>query len=125
MRGLTLVEILMALVVFAIGAVGLLSLTLGIAHFGESSRNLTQAIADLQVVLAAMRDTSTTGLSAVTSTDWGQWAFNNHLTNLPNESVTVTYVDPNADPLGVAIGVDWTERLRARSVTVDTLITQR
>ncbi len=124
-KGFTLFEVLIAMAVFVTAMGILVGVFLNVAHLNESSRNLSQALADAQSVLEAMRDTSTTGLGTVTATDWAAWALNNGLTSLPNERVTVNYVDPIADPLEVNVQIDWTERLGARSATVDTLMTQR
>lgn len=124
-RGFTLFEVLIALAVFLIGLGVLSGVFLNVAHLNESSRNLSQALADAQTVLEAMRDTSTTGLGTVAATDWAAWALNNGLTSLPNETVTVSYADPTADPLEVAVQIDWVERVGPRSATVDTLMTQR
>jgi prepilin-type N-terminal cleavage/methylation domain-containing protein len=123
--GFTMIEVMVAMTVFVIAIVALMGVYLGIAALSESSRNLTQAMADARVVLEGLRDTSGGGLAAVTGTDWTAWAENNGLTSLRDEAVTVTYADPAADPLSVTIQVTWEERQRARAATLNTLVTRR
>lgn len=123
--GFTLAELMVAVMVFTIGAVALMGVYLGVSQLGEAGRNVAQAMADARVVLEGIRDTSTAGLPAVTATNWTTWAVTNGLTLLNNESVTVTYANPAADPLPVTVQVSWQDRGRARSASVDTLVTRR
>ncbi len=123
--GFTLIEVLVGMAVFVTALVVLLGIYTGIAALRESGRNTTQAVADARAVLEAMRDRSSTGLSNVTAQDWTQWAEDNGLTSLDSEVITVDYVDTSADPLEITVQVDWVERVRERSMTISTLMTQR
>lgn len=118
-------EVMVAMMVFVIAALTLMGVFLSVSQIGESSRNLTQAMADARTVLEAIRNTSVSGLSEVTAVDWTTWAEDNGLTTLGDEAITVTYVDEAADPLEVTVQVDWRDRTRARSATINTLVTQR
>ena len=118
-------EVMVAMMVFVIAALALMGVFLGVSQLGESSRNLTQAMADARTVLEAIRDTSVGGLPQVTNTDWAAWAEDNGLTTLADEAITVVYADANADPLAVTVQVNWMDRNRAHSATIDTLVTQR
>ena len=124
-RGFTLIEILMTVGIFVITTVALVGLNVSVAAMNESSRNLTQAMAGGRVILEQIRNASVGGLAAVTGTNWTTWAAANNLTSLNDESVTVAYVDPAADPLNVTVTVNWSERGRARSAAVNTLVTRR
>ncbi|MBI3322663.1 MAG: prepilin-type N-terminal cleavage/methylation domain-containing protein [Candidatus Omnitrophica bacterium] len=123
--GFTLMEILFAMVIFAVAAVGMSRFFMGTQQLGEASRNLTRAMEDARMVTEAIRDNSAAGLAAVTGVNWAQWAVQNGLTTLPNQAVTVTYADQNADPLSVTIQVSWLDRNHARTATMRTLVTQR
>lgn len=124
-RGFTLVEVLMAMLVFVVAVVALLMLYIGVSSLRESSRNMAQAMADARTVLEEIREASGASLAGVTGTDWTGWASDNNLTSLPDEVVTVEYADEAADPLDITVQVDWTERGRARTAVVETLVTQR
>ncbi len=121
----SLAELMVSVMVFTIGVVALMGVYLSVAQISESSRNLARAMADARVVLEGIRETSTAGLPAVTVTNWTTWASNGGLTSLNNESMTVTYANPAADPLAVTVQVNWQERGRARSASVATLVTRR
>lgn len=123
--GFTLIEIMMAMLVFVTAVVILLGVYVGVASLRETSRNTGQAMADARAVLEAMRDASTTSLATVTGTDWTDWAANNGLTSLNDEVVTVTYENSLADPLDATVRIDWQEHQRDRSATVNTLLTKR
>ncbi len=112
--GFTLIEVLMTIGIFVITTVALIELYLSVTALNESNRNMTRAMADVKAVLEGIRNTSTGGLAAVTGTNWTTWATNNGLTTLPNEAMTVAYVNPAADPLDVTVTINWTERGRAR-----------
>ncbi len=124
-KGFTLMEIVMAMMVFAVAVVSLAGVFLGIFSLGESGRNLTQALNDARAVMEGIRETSASGLSTVTSTNWTTWAQAQGLTSLRNEAITVTYTNPSTDPLPVTVQVSWQERGQNRSATVDTLVTRR
>ncbi|MBI3333502.1 MAG: type II secretion system protein [Candidatus Omnitrophica bacterium] len=124
-EGFTLVEVMAAMMVFAVVMVGLAGVFLGVARLGESSRHLNRAMADARTVLDAIRDGSASGLAGVTGTNWTTWSQVNGLTSLPSEAVTVTYVNQAADPLSVTIQVSWLERGRTKRAAVDTVVTRR
>ncbi len=125
--GFTLIEVMIAMVVFVITVLAMLGVYLSVSISRESSRNMTQAMSDARVALEAMRDTSTAGLPAVTATypQGTNLASTFGLTSLNSESVTPTYVNQAADPLNVTVTVNWTDRGRARTASVNTLLTHR
>ena len=130
-RGFTLIEVMVSLLIFtaAIGAFCALYLTA--TRLNQAGRNLTQAANDGRVLMEAMRDRAQSvglaGAGGVTATytqgtNLGP-ALN--LTSMVNEVVTVTYANPNADPLPVTVQVNWQESNRDRSVSMDTALTRR
>lgn len=124
-QGFTLMEVLVAMMVFVTAFVILMGIYVGIASLRESSRNMIQATADARSVLEAMRDEAASGLTSVTAVDWTDWADTNGLTTLGEEEVSVDYVDAAADPLEVTVRIDWNERGRDRFTTISTQMTQR
>ena len=124
-RGLTLMEVLITMSVFATAILALLGIYGNLASMRETGRNLNQAMSDARKVLETIRQNSGSGLASVTGTNWGTWAQQNNLTSLSAETVTVSYANVNADPLNVTVSVAWTERGRARSTTLQSFITQR
>lgn len=124
-RGFTLVEVLVAVTIVAIGIVGLVSGFLSGLLLVESSRNMATAGADARAVLEEMRRLSGTGLGAVTAQNWATWSRNAGLASLQNQSVSVAYRNPNADPLEATVTVRWTEGTRNRSASFTGLVTKR
>ncbi len=133
-RGVTLVEVLMAMVIFAgcLGAFTVFYAAMG--RLAESSRNLMQAMNDARTVLEAMRNTAQSeGLTGVTTGVTGRYPAGQNLAPgfgfaaLRNETVTATYANPAADPLPVTVAVDWDEAggQNRDPIRVDTLVTRR
>ena len=124
-RGFTLIEVVMTIGIFAITTVALIGFYITVSVLNESSRNVTRAMADARAVLEGIRNSSASGLAAVTGTNWTSWAMNNNLDSLDQEAVSVAYANPAADPLNVTVRVNWSERGRARTAVVNTLVTRR
>lgn len=137
-RGFTLVEVLMTMVIFAACAGAFAAFYARVGRMAESSRNLTQAMNHARTLLERMRYTAQaaglTGAGGVT----GLYAQGQNLVAvlgldpaleplLTNENITVTYVNPGADPLSVTVQVSWQEegRLPLRTAAVSTLMTRR
>ena len=124
-QGFSLMEVVVSMAVFVIALMTLMAFYTTTAQLNESSRNLARATNDLRMVVEGVRDLSSAGLATVTATNWTNWATGEGLTSLRDEVVNVTFVDINADPLQVNVQISWTERGRARTAAVDTLVTQR
>ena len=97
-----------------------------------SARHNTIATQDLSSVVEEMLRVAQQGLDSVTSQDWSAWFNNNILSQKDNssflsqESLSVSYQDPNADPLDTTIVVSWLGLSgRQRSVSTRLLLTQR
>ncbi len=139
-RGFTLIEVLVMMTVFATAFLSLMGVYGNLAALRETGRNLNQATSDARAVLEMVREKSGAGLASVAATDWTQWARDNALTSLSGETVTLLYRglgdqqgdqvgeyqgENLTDPLDVIVRVAWTDRRRARSMTLESLITQR
>lgn len=130
-KGFSLIEVMFAMMIFAIASVFLMGFYVGTAGLNEQSRNLTQAMNDAKILMEEIRDTAQTG--GLTGAGGVTGAFPagqnlgpaNGLTSLRNEQVAVTYTNPAADPLPVTVQVTWDERGRQRTATLDTLVTRR
>ncbi len=126
--GFTVLEVVLTLAIVVTIFLAVMGTYIGLAGLTEASRNTTRAMADAQVVLERIRNSSATNLATVTGTNWTTWAVNpGGLTSLTNEVVTVSYLPggANADPLNVTVTVTWLERGHNKQVAVNTLLTQR
>ena len=136
-RGFTLIEVMMATVVFAGSMAAFAAFYTSMGRMSESSRDLTQAMNDARVVLEAMRNTAQvnglTGATGVTGVyPAGTFATNNlaaqlGLQSLQNERIWATYA--GADPLQVTLRVHWDQRGYNRDpnnpIIVETFMTRR
>lgn len=124
-RGFTLVEVVITAAIFAVAAVALMAGFLSGLMLVESGRSMATAAADARTVLEEIRRQSGSGLAAVTQTNWTNWSSSAGLNRLQNESVSVRFRNPAADPLETTVTVNWMERNRARSASFTGLVTRR
>ena len=130
-RGFTLIEVMVAMMVFVGAVAGFCGFYVTTARLNESSRNLTQALNDARVVMEAMRDTAQsgglTGAAGVTGVypQGTNLAPAFSLASLQNEAIRSTYANAAADPLQVTLQVTWDEWGRPRAASFDTLVTRR
>ncbi len=125
LTGFTLVEIAISTLLIAIGLVALVAaLTSGLLLV-ESSRNKAQATSDARAVFEEMRRVAVGGLQTLTNTDWTDWASDQGLSTLSNETVTVTFNDPNENPIQATVNVSWIEKSRPKSTSFTALMTWR
>ena len=131
MKGFSLMEVMFAMMVFAIATVSLMGFFASTARLNEQSRNLTQAMNDAKILMEGIRDTAqTSGLTGAAGVTGlfpagENLGPDNDLTGLRDEEVTVTYADETADPLAVTVQVTWDEWGRQRAATLDTWVTRR
>lgn len=125
MRGFTLVEVVVTAAIFAVAAVALMAGFLSGLILVESGRTMATAAADARTVFEEMRRQSGSGLFAVTQVNWPAWSLLSGLNQLENETISVRYRNPAADPLEATVTVNWMERNRARSASFTGLVTRR
>ena len=125
--GFTLVELMFALFILIISAISILLIFFSSAFLLESSRGTTTAVNDAKTVMEEIRRTASTSLAEVTDPDanWPGWAVENGCNTLFNETIQVSFVDQDADPLDVTVTVSWQDRTRSRSLDLRQLVTRR
>lgn len=123
--GFTLMEVVIATFIVAVGVVALVSAFLSGLILIESSRGMAQAASDARSVFEEMRRLSAGGTQPIITRDWTSWSRSSGLTGLSSESVTVSFRNPADDPLEAKVTVNWSERNRNRSTSFTALITKR
>ena len=127
-KGFTLIEVMVAIGIFAFAVFGTLALIGQSMAFGKASNNQTVAVNEAKRVLENVRRVAdTSGLATVASTN-----FNETLSSsvLPSGTVVVTDLSGNAlvnnaDPLPVRVTVSWTQKGQTINYSMDTMVTQR
>lgn len=125
MKGFTLIEVVVSMFVLSVAILALLGTFLSGLTLVESSRNRSTAAADARAVFEEMRRLANTGLPQATGQNWTTWGRNAGLTTLPNEQITVTFRNPNADPVEATVTVNWQEKERARADQFTEMVTRR
>jgi prepilin-type N-terminal cleavage/methylation domain-containing protein len=129
--GMTLIEILIATLVFSLALGALLGSISAVVDVIDLSRDRTQVTLDLRNMLEKMRATPFDALTT---------KFPNNLLNGPasnpysaivgnyslrSESIAVTYPNPNADPLEMQVTVNWLDKKgHARNGSISTFRTR-
>ena len=127
-KGFTLIEVMVAIGIFAIAVFGTLALIGQSISFGKHTHNQTIAANEAKRVLENVRRVAdASGLATVASNN-----FNETLNSSLLQSGTVTVTDlsgnslvSNADPLPVRVTVSWTQKGQATTYKLDTMVTQR
>jgi prepilin-type N-terminal cleavage/methylation domain-containing protein len=126
--GFTMIELMVALLVLSTVFVGYISANIIAQRNTETLNERTVAIQDANRVIEQMRTIATSpGDFPDNVTD----AYPNNTTpvqlnNLTNEVATVSYADPNSNPLITTITVTWLSYTgRPSTLSIQTYITQR
>jgi prepilin-type N-terminal cleavage/methylation domain-containing protein len=130
-QGMTLVEVLIAAMVFSIALGGLLNGLSNIAEIIDVARDKSVAVKDLETMLEHARavpfDLLTTRFPNGTVDGPGAFPYLNYTGthSLASEHITVTYVNPNADPMEIRVTTTWIDkRTRARNISMSTFRTR-
>lgn len=121
-QGITLVEILVSVLILTVGIVSCLLYFTTTFKSTEYARDVTVATNHAENVLEEMR--SRLSLAEVREQDWGLWARDNGLKTLPQETVSVAFADPEADPLSITVHVSWARDGRPSRITLATEMTK-
>ena len=121
-RAFTLAELLVTALVFLASFVGVLFLFTNAMSSTEYAGDLTTATSHGEHILEEMKTRAT--LTDITSEDWQDWALNDNLLTLPQETVQVSYVDTNADPLDIEVEIGWTRKSRNYEINLRTQMTK-
>ncbi len=131
MRGTTLIEVLVATLVFTVALGALLSSVTASLYLVDLSRQQQMATADIANIMERIRATPFNNIVALfPNGDVDGPAGNPYQTvvggyRLSNEQITVTYPNPNADPLEVRVTLTWQDtRRHAQSVAFSTFVTR-
>jgi len=123
-EGFTLVEILIALAITVPVLFGIIVSILHMYRTNEISHEVITALQDAHAVIEQIRNTSRSGVNAVTA-QFPNGAAVAGFNNLTNEQVVVTYANAAADPLAVTVTTTWRNRNRVVSRGLRTRVTQR
>lgn len=125
--GFTLVELLISILLIAVGLLGMVLANTYIQKTSETAYERMVATQDAHRVIEMIRNVSQTGNfpSNVTGA-FPSGAAVPGFSNLSGEAVVVTYANPAADPLDLTVTTTWREQgLRTTSTQLRTLMTQR
>jgi prepilin-type N-terminal cleavage/methylation domain-containing protein len=128
-KAFTFIELMVAVAVLAGALLAVLGVFTGCFGLNESSKNLTIAVSHARCVMEEIRDCNI--LAIITAQDWTSWAQTDPpgggaCDSLENESIQVTYPSgAGANPLEILLTVNWTERGRAKSIQLVTLLAER
>lgn len=136
LTGFTLIEAVIAIGVVGFVVLALVGLAIQCLYLTEISRAKTIAANHASAILEEMRNRSYDSLSSVASQDWETWANANGCDTLEQELITTEYRDINnitltaaqaasADPLKVAVTVNWAMKTRTYLVRLSTVMTRR
>lgn len=125
--GFTLIELMITVLVVVLALVGYVGANIAIQQTGEGTFERSVAMQDANQVIERIRNTAASGQFPDDVTA----SFPNGDTvdgfdTLTNEQVTVSYADPDADPLDVTVNVSWLGNgRRPVSAALRTYVTQR
>lgn len=130
-KGMTLVEILIATLVFSLALGELLNCLVVIVDLIDISKDKTVAISDLKNMFERIRATPFDSITTRFANSVVDGPVINPYPNitgtytLRNEHITATYVNPNADPLEIKVTATWlTTKGRAYNTSISSFRTR-
>ncbi|MFH1691193.1 MAG: hypothetical protein ABIC68_01275 [Candidatus Omnitrophota bacterium] len=130
-KGTTLVEILVAVLVFSLALGALLNTLSVIVDLIDTSRDKATAITHLKNVMERIRATPFDYLTTRFPNGTVNGPAGNPYVNitgnfsLTNEQVVITYADPNSDPLEIVSSLSWQNtKGRALNISISTFKTR-
>lgn len=130
-KGMTLIEVLIAVLVFSVALGALLNSLVAIVDLVDLSKDKTVANGDLKNMLERIKATPFDSIPTRFTDGLADGPAANLYTNivggytLRNEHITVTYPNPNSDPLEILIRLNWQDKKgRNFNTTVSTFRTR-
>jgi prepilin-type N-terminal cleavage/methylation domain-containing protein len=130
-RGMTLIEVLIAALIFSVALGVLLSSIGAIVDLLDIAQDSTQATGDLKSMMERIRATPFDAITTRFTNGTIDGPVTNPYTaivggyNLRDEHLTVSYVNPNIDPLEILIMATWQDKKgRAFNTTMSTFRTR-
>jgi len=130
-KGTTLVEVMVATLIFVVALGALLSSITELLCLVDLSKEQTIAVTDLRNMMEKIRATAFSDMQAqfpdavVDDSSAGRYLAILGDYRLSNEQVTVTYANISSDPLEIKASVNWLDkRRRARKVSISTFKTR-
>ncbi len=129
---MSLVEVLIAIAVFSIGVVALLSSIVSVFFLLESSKNQALALSDVRSIMERIRATPYSNMltdfpDATVNGPSGSKRYSTVLGGygLGTENMTVTYTNSATDPLEVKVTARWRDRFgRSETLALSTYKTR-
>jgi len=130
-KGMTLIELLIATLIFTIALGALLNSMLAVLYLIDLAKDQTIATSDLRNIMEAIRVTPFTNTLSLFPDSVVDGQVNNSYQSivggygLNNEHITVTYADVYSDPLEIKVNLAWADkRSRNHSASVSTFKTR-
>lgn len=117
-KGMTLVEILIATLVFVVALGAVLSSIVAILYIIDLAKDQTVAMSDLRNIMEQIRATTLANMASLYPNAVADGPANNRYQtilggySLNNEHITVTYFDINSDPLEINVRISWEDKYR-------------
>jgi len=121
-RGMTLVEVLVAVFILTVGILGALLFFTRSMQATESAQDLTLATTHAEMILEEMRALPT--LLDIQERKWGDWAQHQGLNILPGEQVKVSFSNYASNILQINVVVNWRRGGRSGEVNLYTEMTK-
>ncbi len=117
----TLMELMIAAAVLATACAGLLALYTVCFNLAEGSRSLTTAMHDAAKLTEGIRASNFSNIATINWTAW--MSSEGGFDSLPDEVISVSFTGSN--PIQVDITVSWSDKGRAKTEQISSLISQR
>ena len=122
LRGFTLVELLLAVMILAGAIAGALLLFTSSMISSDQAWDTTIATSHGEHILEAMQ--ALDSLEAIVAMNWQDWIARQKLNTLPEEAIDIIFSDPDSNLLGIRINVHWTRKSRANQIVLQTKLTK-